>query len=158
MECVRDGGGGGGGVVNLCYKAKVDNRQQTRFAYHMNVLIRGRRQRFCIPAQLPLTLIKIPRCPWPVEQSTPKIYPWIEGVHCIRFEAVMSFYFYVVCMQKENPLMKHVRNVPWKVGDIVPDFELGKTACALYLRSVFGTWQAVMLVYWWPFSVETAFG
>ena len=30
--------------------------------------------------------------------------------------------------------MKHIRNVSWEVGDIVPDFELGKTTCALYLR------------------------
>lgn len=35
--------------------------------------------------------------------------------------------------------MKHIRNVPWKVGDIVPDFELGKTTCALYLRSAFSS-------------------
>ena len=33
--------------------------------------------------------------------------------------------------------MKHIRNVPWEVGDIVPDFELGKTACALFLRYVY---------------------
>ena len=30
--------------------------------------------------------------------------------------------------------MKHIRNVPWEVGNIVPDFELGKTTCALFLR------------------------
>ena len=32
--------------------------------------------------------------------------------------------------------MKHIRNVPWEVGNIVPDFELGKTACALFLRYI----------------------
>ncbi len=37
-------------------------------------------------------------------------------------------------LQKNNPVIKHVRNVSWEVGDIVPDFELGKTTCALYLR------------------------
>ena len=30
--------------------------------------------------------------------------------------------------------MKHIRNVPWEVGNIVPDFELGKATCALFLR------------------------
>lgn len=32
--------------------------------------------------------------------------------------------------------MKFIRNIPWEVGNIVPDFELGKTTCALYIRSV----------------------
>ena len=32
--------------------------------------------------------------------------------------------------------MKHIRNVPWEVGNIVPDFELGKTTCALFLRYI----------------------
>ena len=30
--------------------------------------------------------------------------------------------------------MKHIRNVPWEVGNIVPDFELGRATCALFLR------------------------
>lgn len=30
--------------------------------------------------------------------------------------------------------MKHIRNVPWEIGNIVPDFVLGKTSCALYIR------------------------
>jgi DNA excision repair protein ERCC-1 len=36
-------------------------------------------------------------------------------------------------VQKKNPLMKHIRNVPWEVGNIVPDFVLGKTTCAMFL-------------------------
>ena len=32
--------------------------------------------------------------------------------------------------------MKHIHNVPWELGDIVPDFVLGKTTCALFLRWV----------------------
>ena len=43
---------------------------------------------------------------------------------------------YFLSLQKKNPLMKHIRNVPWEVGNIVPDFELGKTTCALFLRYV----------------------
>ena len=41
---------------------------------------------------------------------------------------------FCVCLQKKNPLMKHIRNVSWQLGEIIPDFELGKTTCALYLR------------------------
>jgi len=35
--------------------------------------------------------------------------------------------------QKGNPLLKHVRNVPWEIGDIIPDYVLGTTTCALFL-------------------------
>ena len=31
-------------------------------------------------------------------------------------------------------MMKHIRSVPWQVGDVVPDFVLGRTTCALFLR------------------------
>jgi hypothetical protein len=30
--------------------------------------------------------------------------------------------------------MKYIKNVPWEVDDIVPDFILGHTACAMFLR------------------------
>ena len=36
--------------------------------------------------------------------------------------------------QKGNPVLKHIRNVRWLFGDIVPDYLLGQSACALYLR------------------------
>lgn len=35
--------------------------------------------------------------------------------------------------QKGNPILKYVRNVPWEFDSIVPDYELGRCACALYL-------------------------
>ncbi|KAM4636176.1 DNA excision repair protein ERCC-1-like isoform 1-T2 [Discoglossus pictus] len=35
--------------------------------------------------------------------------------------------------QRGNPLLKHVRNIPWEFGDIVPDYVLGESCCALYL-------------------------
>lgn len=35
--------------------------------------------------------------------------------------------------QKGNPVLKHVRNVPWEMGDIIPDYVLGATTCALFL-------------------------
>ena len=30
--------------------------------------------------------------------------------------------------------MKHIRNVPWEIGNIAPDFVLGRITCALFLR------------------------
>ncbi|XP_060679515.1 DNA excision repair protein ERCC-1, partial [Hemiscyllium ocellatum] len=32
-----------------------------------------------------------------------------------------------------NPILKFIRNVPWEFGDVVPDYVLGQTTCALYL-------------------------
>lgn len=35
--------------------------------------------------------------------------------------------------QKGNPLLKFIINVPWEYSDIVPDYVMGKTTCALFL-------------------------
>lgn len=35
--------------------------------------------------------------------------------------------------QQGNPILKHIRNVRWTFGDIVPDYLLGQNTCALYL-------------------------
>ncbi|XP_058957873.2 DNA excision repair protein ERCC-1 [Pocillopora verrucosa] len=35
--------------------------------------------------------------------------------------------------QKGNPVLKHIRNVPWEMGDIIPDYVLGPSTCALFL-------------------------
>lgn len=35
--------------------------------------------------------------------------------------------------QRGNPILKFVRNVPWEFGDIVPDYVMGQTTCALFL-------------------------
>ncbi|MBN3320026.1 ERCC1 protein, partial [Atractosteus spatula] len=35
--------------------------------------------------------------------------------------------------QRGNPVLKFVRNVPWEFGDVVPDYVLGQTSCALFL-------------------------
>lgn len=37
-------------------------------------------------------------------------------------------------LQKGNPLLKHIRNVRWAFADIVCDYLLGQSSCALYLR------------------------
>ncbi|CAI2188925.1 10678_t:CDS:2 [Funneliformis geosporum] len=35
--------------------------------------------------------------------------------------------------QRGNPLLQFIRNVPWEFGDIVPDYVVGQTTCALFL-------------------------
>ncbi|KAM6307790.1 LOW QUALITY PROTEIN: DNA excision repair protein ERCC-1 [Podargus strigoides] len=35
--------------------------------------------------------------------------------------------------QRGNPVLKFVRDVPWEFGDIVPDYVLGQSTCALFL-------------------------
>ncbi|KAL3876970.1 hypothetical protein ACJMK2_034742 [Sinanodonta woodiana] len=35
--------------------------------------------------------------------------------------------------QRGNPILKHVRNVPWEYGSIIPDYVMGISNCALYL-------------------------
>ncbi|XP_001517592.3 DNA excision repair protein ERCC-1 [Ornithorhynchus anatinus] len=35
--------------------------------------------------------------------------------------------------QRGNPVLKYVRNVPWQFGDILPDYVLGQSTCALFL-------------------------
>ncbi|EEZ97282.2 DNA excision repair protein ERCC-1-like Protein [Tribolium castaneum] len=35
--------------------------------------------------------------------------------------------------QRGNPLLKSICNVPWEYDDIVPDYQMGRTTCALFL-------------------------
>ncbi|XP_063070420.1 DNA excision repair protein ERCC-1 [Engraulis encrasicolus] len=35
--------------------------------------------------------------------------------------------------QRGNPILKFVRSVPWEFGDVVPDYVMGRTTCALFL-------------------------
>lgn len=35
--------------------------------------------------------------------------------------------------QRGNPILKHIRNVPWQYGSIVPDYVMGVANCALFL-------------------------
>lgn len=35
--------------------------------------------------------------------------------------------------QKGNPILKSIINVPWEYDDIVPDYQMGRTTCALFL-------------------------
>lgn len=36
--------------------------------------------------------------------------------------------------QRGNPILQHVRNVPWEYDDIKADYIVGQTTCVLYLR------------------------
>ncbi|XP_040313341.1 DNA excision repair protein ERCC-1 isoform X2 [Herpailurus yagouaroundi] len=38
--------------------------------------------------------------------------------------------------QRGNPVLKFVRNVPWEFGDVLPDYVLGQSTCALFLRKI----------------------
>ncbi|GBG70030.1 hypothetical protein CBR_g4857 [Chara braunii] len=35
--------------------------------------------------------------------------------------------------QKGNPVLKYIRNIRWVFGDIVPDYQLGESSCALFI-------------------------
>ncbi|RMC22942.1 hypothetical protein DUI87_00040 [Hirundo rustica rustica] len=35
--------------------------------------------------------------------------------------------------QRGNPVLRFIRNVPWEFGDVVPDYVLGQSSCALFL-------------------------
>jgi len=36
-------------------------------------------------------------------------------------------------LQRGNPLLKSIFNVPWEYEEIVPDYVMGRTTCALFL-------------------------
>ena len=44
------------------------------------------------------------------------------------------FYLISPTTQRLNPLLEAIRNVAKEFGDIVPDFEVGRTTGVLYLR------------------------
>lgn len=35
--------------------------------------------------------------------------------------------------QRGNPLLKSIRNIIWEYDDIVPDYQMGRSVCALFL-------------------------
>lgn len=50
--------------------------------------------------------------------------------HALVVFAFVCFYL----LQRGNPILKFVRSVPWEFGEVVPDYVLGRTTCALFLR------------------------
>jgi DNA repair protein Rad10 len=51
------------------------------------------------------------------------------SIKLLHFNVLLQYCFY----QRGNPLLKSIRNVPWEYGDIVPDYVMGHTCCALFL-------------------------
>ncbi|XP_044777982.1 DNA excision repair protein ERCC-1 [Neomonachus schauinslandi] len=49
--------------------------------------------------------------------------------------------------QRGNPVLKFVRNVPWEFGDVLPDYVLGQSTCALFLSRVEGSWHPNLLCF-----------
>ena len=56
--------------------------------------------------------------------SAPVSTPVTSTTYCITANPV----------QRQNPVVRFIRNIPVTFDDIIPDFVLGKTTCALFLR------------------------
>lgn len=54
--------------------------------------------------------------------------------HWNSLHIFQAHYIFVLLLQRGNPILKFVRSVPWEFGDVVPDYVLGQTTCALFLR------------------------
>lgn len=50
-----------------------------------------------------------------------------------QFVARNSNSIIVNSRQRGNPILKHVQNVPWEYGDIIPDYQIGERHCVLFL-------------------------
>ncbi|XP_066542625.1 DNA excision repair protein ERCC-1 [Hoplias malabaricus] len=54
--------------------------------------------------------------------------------HCVNPHLLGSGSSIIVSpRQRGNPILKFVRSVPWEFGEVVPDYILGRTTCALFL-------------------------
>ncbi|KAL3698044.1 hypothetical protein R1sor_012120 [Riccia sorocarpa] len=65
--------------------------------------------------------------------STATIAPLDQEVNLASLSAQARNQILVSRRQQGNPILKHIRNVRWMFMDIVPDYILGQTSCALYL-------------------------
>lgn len=61
------------------------------------------------------------------EQMNPSTVPEIPAKRQYTNSIVVN------TRQRGNPILKGIRNVPWEFGNIVPDYEMGKATCALFL-------------------------
>ena len=50
-------------------------------------------------------------------------------------QVIWKNYIYALkfIFKRGNPVLKYVHYVPWEQGEILADYELGKTTCALFL-------------------------
>lgn len=62
---------------------------------------------------------------------------YLSLLHAKTVHLVPHFFFFDLLhdLQQGNPVLKHIKNVRWIYADIVPDYILGQSSCALYLRS-----------------------
>ncbi|KAG8515313.1 DNA excision repair protein ERCC-1 [Galemys pyrenaicus] len=65
-----------------------------------------------------------PAGPEPLAEETPKQAPKVGA---------KSNSIIVSPRQRGNPVLKFVRSVPWEFGDVLPDYVLGQSTCALFL-------------------------
>ncbi|CAG9795287.1 unnamed protein product [Diatraea saccharalis] len=56
-------------------------------------------------------------------KDTIKAKPSSSKTHCVLVNQ----------KQRGNPLLKFITNVPWEYDEIIPDYEVGKTICILFL-------------------------
>ena len=57
--------------------------------------------------------------------------------HCSQLYGFPGCPVMLICgYQEGNSVLSHIRNVPWEYGDIIADYQVGQTSCALFLRSV----------------------
>lgn len=73
-----------------------------------------------------------------------KIFDWSRATTVLWLHCIWWYIFTknkaeqrMKCLQQGNPVLKYIRNLRWVYGEIVPDYILGQTTCALYLRSQF---------------------
>lgn len=59
-----------------------------------------------------------------IVQPTPQALPQRQGISNIL----------VSPRQRGNPVLTHIKSMPWEYSDIPADFVLGITTCALFLR------------------------
>jgi DNA excision repair protein ERCC-1 len=70
----------------------------------------------------------------PVPPPTSVIKLTAEPTGSSHGSAMGSTALLVNSKQRGNPILKHVRNVPWRYSDtLTPDYSMGRNSCALYL-------------------------
>lgn len=56
-------------------------------------------------------------------------HPLVRGAH-------NSSSIIVNACQRGNPILASIKGVAWEFADIVPDYQMGLSTCALFLRCV----------------------
>ena len=91
---------------------------------------------FPLAVNLPLSdsvLLAHRKCIGPQKLCTNPRHNYLLHSHA-EIVKLPSVVFCFKCFKCGNPILKFVRNVPWEFGEIIPDYQLSSTSCALYLR------------------------